>query len=209
MLRPTAFDDFPWIKAGEMFADDLLRLVAFQTLCTCVPGEDMALRPQHKDGIVDGPLDEQAKLFSFLDRTLSSLVQFDEAPHLGFENDGHQGLGQEINRTVRISFFEQSAIDVVRGKKDDWRVPAVTIALNLPGCLDAAHARHQKVQQDDGEFLGLKLRNGFLPGRGFHELVAEIFEHRSYREQIGRTIVHEQNASFGLRLLTELLRYRL
>src|SRR3990167_3286469 len=95
--RPSMLDVFGWIKAGEVLSNDLFCLIAFDTGCAAVPGDNISIRIEHDDcvilyrfhhhadalvAVVNGPLglvDLSLALFKTVSHTIkgaSQLAQF-------------------------------------------------------------------------------------------------------------------------------------
>src|SRR5689334_9465556 len=61
MCRPPPLQCLLRVEAGEVLADDLLRLVAFEPLRTGVPAGDMSRRVEEEDGVVGGSFYQQSE----------------------------------------------------------------------------------------------------------------------------------------------------
>jgi hypothetical protein len=61
-LRPASLDVIVREETGEMFADDLLGTVPFDSLGAGIPSNDMPLQVQHQDGIVVNFVEERSIL---------------------------------------------------------------------------------------------------------------------------------------------------
>src|SRR5438105_2469066 len=73
LLRQTLLALFLGVEDGEMLADDLVGLVAFDAPGAGVPARDAALRIEHVDPVVGHPADQNAELvFACAQRPLGS-----------------------------------------------------------------------------------------------------------------------------------------
>ncbi len=114
---PPPVDGLLRVKLREVLADDLVGLVALEPFGPGVPGDDPPLRVEHEDGVVRGPLNEQAKLVGLVPRPLLLQEQFNEATHLGLEGDRQQGLHQKVHCTEAVRLFHLGAVDVAGGRE--------------------------------------------------------------------------------------------
>jgi hypothetical protein len=112
VLRQTGCDRLLRIEAGEVLADDFLGLISLQMFRTRIPGDDIAFRVEHEDGIVSRTLDQQAKLLGFSIRPLLVLEEVDKSAHLEFKNKRRKGLHQKVHCTEGIPYFQLRAVDV-------------------------------------------------------------------------------------------------
>jgi hypothetical protein len=181
--------------------DDLLGLVALDPFGSRIPGGDVALRVQPEDGVVLGPFDQEPKLIGLVPRPLLVLVEFNEPPDLRLQDDRQQRLHQEVHRSERIPLLDLRAVDVAGGQEDDGRMLGADLAPDCPRRLEPADSRHQDIEEDDGELVGLHSLDGFLTGASFHEVLAQAVEQRPQREEVGRVVIHEENAGPRLRRL--------
>ena len=142
-------------------------------------------------------IDEEPKLIGLVPRPLLVLEEFNEATDLGPENDRQQRLHQEVHGAKRIRLLQLRSFDVVGGHEDDRRVLRAALATHEFGRLEPAQTRQQHVEEDDGEFARPYPLKGILARIRIHEVQIEVFEDRSQRQEVGRVVVHQENA--GLR----------
>jgi hypothetical protein len=83
--------------------------------------------------------------------------------------------------------------DVHGGHEDDRRLFVARMLMDEAGRLEAVHARHVDVEQDDGEFHFHQARQRLRAGRGAHHVFAEFAQDRFVAEQAAGLIVDEQD----------------
>ena len=106
---------------------------------------------------------------------------------------GVDRLVQVIDRAGVVAFEHVLVFVVVGGEEDDRHAGGLLALLDHLGQLEAGHAGHADVQDEQGEFLGdereQRLVGGFGPDQPVAGVVQDGFEHG----EVLRLIVHDQD----------------
>ena len=128
---------------------------------------------------------------------LAFLKELDKADHLGAQNRRHQRLDQVIHGAERVCLLQLHPIGLKGGEEDDRRILAVFAPANPLGRFKPVQALHVDIEQDDGKFALLHEAEGFLPGPGKHQLVAQVIENRFQGQQIFALVIDQQDVGPG------------
>ena len=121
------------------------------------------------------------------------LVQGDEGADLGLQHRRLERLGDVVDGADRVPGRFVLAIVVDRRQEDDRQRAQLLGGAHGAAGLVAVEIRHVHVEKDERELLILQASERFPTRRGPDERMAERVERRFEREQVGRTVVDEQN----------------
>jgi len=122
-------------------------------------------------------------------------VQVDEDRDLGLEHPGIERLGQVVDRSGRVAAERLLRRPDRGGQEDDRHVTRLGVLLDPRGRLEAVHARHDDVEQDDREFLGEQGLQRLLAGLDGHQDLVQRGQDRVQRDQILHPVVDQEDPS--------------
>ena len=111
------------------------------------------------------------------------------AQHVGLE-----GLEHVVDGARLVAARDLGDVGAHRGQEDDRRRAAALAPADELRRLEAVHARHLDVEQDDGEVLLEQRLERLLARPGRAQAHVQGLEHRREREQVLRPVVDEQDA---------------
>ena len=111
------------------------------------------------------------------------------AQHVGLE-----GLEHVVDGARLVAAGDLGDVGAHRGQEDDRRRAAALAPADELRGLEAVHARHLHVEQDDGEVLLQQRLERLLARPGRAQAHLQRLEHRREREQVLRPVVDEQDA---------------
>jgi serine acetyltransferase len=124
-------------------------------------------------------------------------VQVDEDGDLGPQHPGIERLGDVVDGARRVPAEGKLGVRPRRGQEDDRHVLCAAPLLDLRGGLEAVHAGHDDVKQDDREVVRERRLDGGLTGPGEDQFLVKRRQDRLEREQVLGAVIDEQD----LRLL--------
>jgi acetyltransferase-like isoleucine patch superfamily enzyme len=120
-------------------------------------------------------------------------VQVDEDRDLRPQHPGIERLGDVVHGARRVPAEGKLGVRARRGQEDDRHVRLAAVPLDLPGRLEAVHAGHDDVKQDDRELVRERSLDGGLTGPDEDEFLVQRRQDRLEREQVLRAIIDEQD----------------
>jgi serine acetyltransferase len=120
-------------------------------------------------------------------------VQVDEDGDLRPQHPGIERLGDVVDGARRVPAEGKLGVRPGRGQEDDRHVLRAALLLDLRGGLEAVHARHDDVKQDDREVVRERRLDGGLTGPGEDQFLVERRQDRLEREQVLGAVIDEQD----------------
>ena len=105
-----------------------------------------------------------------------------------------EGLEHVVDGARLVAAGDLGDVGAHRGQEDDRRGAAALAPADELRGLEAVHARHLHVEQDDGEVLLQQRLERLLARPGRAQAHLQRLEHRREREQVLRPVVDEQDA---------------
>ncbi len=176
---------------GQRMAGQFVGAVAEMALARRVAVLDAPARLDHHQSFVHG-VDDLAQAVGLL------LLGGAGAAHLqlGAHAGAHFGHAQRLADVVGGADVE-AGDDVVgirlRAHEDDRDVLGAGVLLEVAARLEAVHARHDDVKQDQVGLHALRDRQRALAGRGDKSLVSLPAHHRPQHAKAGRGVVDDQD----------------
>jgi hypothetical protein len=124
-----------------------------------------------------------------------ALLQLDEHLRLGAEQLFADRLDQEVERAELVSSQHLVLGPGQAGDEDDRGRPIARAAANEPRGLEAVHAGHRDIEQDQREVLLEQMTEGLDPRAGEHQAPAERLEGRLDGDQVGRIVIDDEDVS--------------
>jgi hypothetical protein len=122
------------------------------------------------------------------------LEQLDEDRDLGAQDDGIEGLDDVVDGAGLVAAEDVLGRGREAGQEDDRDRPVLLLPADRRRRLEAVHARHLHVEQDDRELFRLQAADRLLArGSGNHPR-AERLEEQLERTQAVGVVVDDQNA---------------
>src|SRR5262249_9737960 len=120
------------------------------------------------------------------------LEQLDEHLDLGAQHLGHDRREDVIDGAQLVAL---GGVHLVGegGDEDDGRVGGLLAAADERGRLQAVHARHVDVEQDDGEVLFQHAAQRLLAGARKDEVLPQLAQDGLHDEQLLRQIIDDQD----------------
>ena len=171
------------IPVPEHFTESHVRGVLQQSLTA---------RPDHLDRI-GGRVENGAVEPGKPGELATTARELHEHRHLRAQDVRVVGLHQVVDRPHFVA--PDDLLDPVAAgrEKDDRRLVRPLASANRVRELDPVHDRHADVEEDDRELLLSDEAKCFRATRRARQVVAERLEHELERDQVGRTVVDQQD----------------
>ena len=150
------------------------------------------------DGVVGGFQDGPHPLLPFQQRMVGPFqrprlaVQLDEHRHLRPQNLRNHRDAHVIDCTDLVAADAIEIRGVDGSDEDDRRLGEARMFANQGGGLEAVHAWHVDVQQNDGNLFLQQDFEGLISRPGAQQILAKPRQHRLVSEQLLRLIVHQK-----------------
>jgi hypothetical protein len=125
-------------------------------------------------------------------------MQRDEGVHLPAQHVRVEGLHHVVRRAHLVALHQVRLVAAVRGEEDDGRVARALPLADEARRLEAVQFRHLHVQQDEREVLPQQPAQRLRPGRRLHQPLAERLQDCLQGKQVGRMVIHHQDAGGDL-----------
>jgi hypothetical protein len=125
-------------------------------------------------------------------QVLAVTLLFQQRLHLGPQDLRVEGFEQVIDRAVGIALEHRSLGLLVGGEEDNRRQARALAAAHEPRDLEAIHAGHLHVQQDQVDFMFEQGSQCFYTGRSGHDLPVLAFEQGAHADKVFRVVVDYQ-----------------
>lgn len=112
--------------------------------------------------------------------------------HLGLEHIRVERFEQIVRRTIRIALLHRILGLLIGGEKDNRRKTGALTAAHQSRDLEAVHARHLHIQQNQVDFLLEKYGQCFYSGTCSHNVPVRSLQNSTHRHQIFRVIVYNK-----------------
>ena len=120
-------------------------------------------------------------------------VQVNEDRDLRAQHPGVERLGDVVDGPRRVAAKGELGLRARCGQEDDRRVRRAAALLDLRGGLEAVHAGHDHVEQDDRELVRDRRFDGGLTGPGEDKFLVQRRQDRLKREQVLAAIIDKQD----------------
>jgi hypothetical protein len=121
------------------------------------------------------------------------LEELDEDGDLGAEDLGDDGLEEEVDGADRVALEDLRLGAAIGGGKENRDVARSLALADELGGLDAVHARHLDVHEDEREVLLQKALQCLLTRARLDEVLAEILEHGLEGQEVRRVVVDQED----------------
>ena len=190
-----------WKHHGQvLLADDLLGVIPVHPVRAFVPGHHTSVEVDRDDGVFSGGIEHTAQeqralrqLFGLPPDFLRFPEQLDEDRDLRPQDLRFEGLEDVIDGAQRVAAGDVGLALDGRGEEDDRRVARLLPVADERGGLEAVHAGHVHVQEDDREVLLEQMHQRLRAGAGVPQRPPFTREHGFQREQVLRFVVDEQD----------------
>jgi hypothetical protein len=134
-------------------------------------------------------------------------VEVDEHADLGAQDLRLERFEDVVDRAHRVALKDVFLLLADRGEEDDRNVLERLARLDQLRRLEAVHARHLHVEQNDGEVPLEQATQRLLARRGADDALSQRLENRLEREKILRPVVHDEDIDLlgGARLHGDLV----
>jgi len=123
-------------------------------------------------------------------------IEIDEDADLRAQDIGLERLEHVVHRADRVALEDVRLLLADRGQEDDRDVARPLTGLDQARRVEAVHARHLDVEQDDRELTRQQVLERLFARIGADQRLRERLEDRFERQQVLRAIVDEQDVDF-------------
>ena len=124
-----------------------------------------------------------------------ALLQLDEHGRLGAQHLGADRLHQEVERAELVALEDRVVLPRQAGDEDDRRRAVASARAHEPRGLEAVHAGHRDVEDDQREVLLEQARERLDAGPREHQLAAERRERGLDRDQVRVVVVDDEDVA--------------
>jgi hypothetical protein len=121
-------------------------------------------------------------------------LELDEHPDLAAQDRRVHGLEDVVDGPLRVAAEHVAGVGADPGDEDDRDVAGPLPPLDQGRRLEAVHARHAGVEQDQGELVVQQPPERLLARAGAHQLVTQRLQDRLHRQEVLGLVVDQQDA---------------